>query len=116
MARVTVVLVSSTSAIVSAVSASVARMASTTDSSCSVSPRCASADFAVSLNRPKGPLEPVAVDGGLAHAQPALAPEDPGDLLDQVLLGRPLRRVLGHQCGEELPVLLRVLPRQDGVA
>src|SRR3954447_17628567 len=54
--------------------------------------------------------------GGLGHAQPALAPDDAGDLLDQMLLSRPERLVLLHERSQELPVFLATLPRQDRVA
>src|SRR3954452_14291626 len=52
----------------------------------------------------------------LGHPQAALAPDDAGDLLDQVLLGWPERLVLLHQCSQELAVFLAALPRQDRVA
>ena len=41
--------------------------------------------------------------GAFGHPQPALAPEDAGDFLDQMLLGRPARRMLGGQRRQELP-------------
>jgi hypothetical protein len=40
-------------------------------------------------------VETPPVGGGLGQPQPALAAQDAGQLLDQVFLGRPLRRVFG---------------------
>ena len=62
------------------------------------------------------PFKPAPVGGGLGQAQAALAPQDAGQFLDQMLLGRPLRRVLGHQRRDEGVVLVGILPRQHGVA
>ena len=53
---------------------------------------------------------------GLGEAQPALAPHDAGDLLDQVLLGRPLRRVLDHERCHDGLIFVGILPRQHRVA
>jgi hypothetical protein len=37
------------------------------------------------------------VSGSLSEAKPPLAPQDAGNFLDQMLFGRPVRTVLGHQ-------------------
>ena len=44
----------------------------------------------------KRPVKTPPVEGGLGQAQAALPPQDAGQLLHEVLLGRPLRRVLGR--------------------
>ena len=54
--------------------------------------------------------------GGFGQAQAALAPQDARQFLDQMLLGRPLRPVLGHQRRDDGAVLVGILPRQHGVA
>ena len=61
-------------------------------------------------------IQPAPVGGGLGQAQPALAPQDAGQFLDQMLLGRPLRSVLGHQRRDNGVVFVGILPGQDGVA
>ena len=61
-------------------------------------------------------VQPAPVGGGLGQAQPALAPQDAGQFLDQMLLGRSPRRVLGYERGDQRAVFVRILPRQHGVA
>ena len=61
-------------------------------------------------------LKPAPVRGSLSKAKPALAPEDACDLLDEVLLGRPLRTMLGHQRLDNGPVFVGTLPGQHRVA
>ena len=39
--------------------------------------------------------------GGFGKAQSALAPQDAGQFLDQMLLGRSLRCVLGDERGDQ---------------
>jgi hypothetical protein len=50
-------------------------------------------------------LKPAPVGGSLSKAKPSLAPQNAGQFLDQVLLGRPLRSVLDHQRLHNCPVL-----------
>jgi hypothetical protein len=45
---------------------------------------------------------------GLGEAQAALAPQDAGQLLDQMLLGRSLRRVLDRERHDEGAVFARI--------
>ena len=61
-------------------------------------------------------FKPVPMGGGLGQAQAALAPKDAGQFLDQMLLGRPLRGVLGDERRDQVAIFGRVLPRQHGVA
>jgi hypothetical protein len=61
-------------------------------------------------------LQPAPVSGSLSEAKPPLGPQDAGDLLDEVLLCRPLRTMLGHQRLDNRPVFVGVLPWQDRVA
>jgi hypothetical protein len=61
-------------------------------------------------------VKPVPMGGGLGQAQAALAPQDASQFLDQVLLRRPLRPVLGNERRDQGVVLVRVLPGQHGVA
>src|SRR5208337_1320451 len=53
---------------------------------------------------------------GLRQAQPSLSPKDAGHFLDQMLLGRSLRRMFGDERGDQGVVFGRVLPGQHGVA
>jgi hypothetical protein len=61
-------------------------------------------------------LQPAPMRGSLSKAKPALAPEDASDLLDEVLLGRALRTVLGHQRLDNGPVFVGTLPGQHRLA
>jgi hypothetical protein len=61
-------------------------------------------------------FKPVPMGGGLGQAQAAPAPKDAGQFLNQMLLGRPLRRMLGDERREQVAIFGRVLPRQHGVA
>src|SRR5271155_1346624 len=67
-------------------------------------------------SRLKGFFEPSAMGSGLRQAQPSLSPKDAGHFLDQMLLGRSLRRMFGDERGDQGVVFVRILPRQDGVA
>src|SRR5271166_4627353 len=54
--------------------------------------------------------------GALGQPQAALAPKNAGQFLNQMLLGRPLRGVLGDQGLDEGSVFVHVLPGQHSVA
>ena len=54
--------------------------------------------------------------GSLGQAKTALAPQDAGQFLDQMLLGWSLWGVLAHERCHNRLILIGVLPRQDGVA
>jgi hypothetical protein len=49
------------------------------------------------------PLEPAPNGGGFSEAQPALAPQDSRQFLDQMLLGRSSRFVLCDERGQQNP-------------
>src|ERR1700722_2573361 len=61
-------------------------------------------------------FKPVPMGGGLGQAQAALAPKNAGQFLNQMLLGQPLRGVLGDERRHQVAIFGRVLPRQHGVA
>ena len=61
-------------------------------------------------------FKPVPMGGGLGQTQAALAPKDAGQFLNQMLLGRPVRGVLGDERRDQVAIFGRVLPRQHGVA
>src|SRR5262245_29011092 len=50
----------------------------------------------------------------LSKPKATFAPQNPCQLLNQMLLGRPLWSMLGRQCGEENAIVLRILPWQHG--
>ena len=68
------------------------------------------------VERRERPLQAAALHRRLGQAQPALAPDDAGQLFDQMVLDRPLRRVLGEERVEQGGILALVLPRQHRVA
>ena len=61
----------------------------------------------------EGVFQPTPMGGGLCESQPALAPQNAGKFLDQMLLGRSLRRVLGDQRRDQG---LRIRPRSPTAA
>ena len=69
----------------------------------------------VAPGRERG-LQSAPVGGSLGQAEPALAPQDAGQFLDQMLLGRSPRRVFGGERRDQRAVFFRILPRQHGVA
>jgi hypothetical protein len=66
--------------------------------------------------RIESPIQLPSVSGGFGQAPPALAPQNAGQLLDQMLLCRSLRPVLGHQHRDQGAVFVRILPGKHGVA
>jgi hypothetical protein len=48
------------------------------------------------------------MSSGLGQAQPPLAPQNPGKFLDQMLRGRSLWAVLGHQRRDQGAILVGV--------
>jgi hypothetical protein len=53
--------------------------------------------------------------GGFAQAQAPLAPDNARQLFNKVLLGRPVRAMLGDERIEQRAILLAVFPRQNGI-
>jgi hypothetical protein len=53
--------------------------------------------------------------GGLGQPQATLAPKDPGQFLDQVLLGGANRRMLSCERRDQVAIFRCVLPGQHGV-
>src|SRR4029077_13704726 len=60
-------------------------------------------------------VESAVMRGTFPQPQAPLAPDDAGQLLDEVLFGRPPWLVLGDECFYQRPIFLAVLPRQNGV-
>jgi hypothetical protein len=58
-------------------------------------------------------VEPPPVSGSLGQAKPTLAPQDASNFLNQMLLGGPLRSVLGHERRYNRLVFVGILPGQD---
>ena len=98
-----------------AVSSEVTWTASTSSSSVADAPQVSHRLLGGPAACDEGGREPPADRGRFGQPQAALAPHDPGNLLDQVLLGRAAQLVLDSQCLQDGAVLGGNLPGQHGV-
>src|ERR1700733_16003989 len=84
-------------------------------SSSSMSRSVSSVSAAVARTASKPLLQARPVGGRLGQAQPALAPKNAGQFLNQMLLCGPVWGVLGDEPRDQVAIFGRVLPRRDGV-